>query len=219
MAVIQSVNVGPGREIAAKSGFSGIDKLPTSTPIEVRAPGPKGVGGSGLAGDVIGDMKNHGGDDQAVYAYAREDLDWWETELDETLRSGMFGENLTTLGLDVTGALIGERWRIGTELVLQVTSPRIPCSTFAVWMDERGWLDRFRRRAVPGAYLRVFAPGTVRTGDPITVEFQPEHQVTIGLMFRAMTLEPELFPLLLGASDYLVDEVRVFAESMPPPRH
>ena len=127
MAVVESVNVGVARAIRAESGFSGIDKIPTTDSVAVSAPGPKGSGTGGLAGDVIGDTQHHGGDDQAVYAYAREDLDWWQAELSHPLRSGMFGENLTTIGLDVTGPRIGERWRIGNELVLQVTAPRIPC--------------------------------------------------------------------------------------------
>ena len=171
------------------------------------APGSKGVGGSGLAGDVIIDRKHHGGDDQAVYAYTREDLDWWQDEIGTSLRSGMFGENLTTRGLDVTGALLGERWRIGEEVVLEVTSPRIPCATFAVWMDQKGWLKRFRARATPGAYLRVIESGQISSGDEVTIEFRPDHRVTIGQTFRAITLDPELLPSLLDASEYLVEEL------------
>jgi len=205
---VQSLNISAGRPIAAKSGMTGIDKLPTSGPITVVAPGPKGVGGSGLVGDVISDKKHHGGDDQAVYAYAREDLDWWQSEIGSPLRSGTFGENLTTLELDVTGALIGERWRIGQKVLLEVASPRIPCATFAVWMDQKGWLKRFTARATPGAYLRVVEPGEIRAGDGVAVEFRPNHEVTIGLTFRALTLEPELLPFLLDAREYLVEELR-----------
>jgi MOSC domain-containing protein YiiM len=208
MALVHSLNVSSGTKIAVKSGFTGIDKVPTSTRVLVRAPGPKGVGGSGVVGDVISDTKHHGGDDQAVYAYAREDLNWWESELGVSLRSGMFGENLTTVGLDVTGARIGERWRVGTDLVLQVTAPRIPCATFAVWMDQQGWLERFIGHAVPGAYLRVIHPGEVGVGDPIEMEFRPSHEVSIGLTFQAMTSRPELLSVLLSASEYLVDGLK-----------
>src|SRR5919108_3138028 len=137
MPTLQSLNIGAPRPIAAKSGWTGIDKLPTAGPVAVRAPGPKGSGAGGLSGDAICDVESHGGDDQAVYAYAREDLDWWQRELAEPLRSGSFGENLTTFGLDVSGALIGEQWRIGGHVLLQVTGPRIPCATFAVWMRRR----------------------------------------------------------------------------------
>ena len=96
---------------------------------------------------MICDAKNRGGGSQAVYAYAREDLDWWEAELGEPLRSGRFGENLTMAGLEVTDALIGEIWRVGDSAVLQVTGPRIPCATFVVWMNRKGWLKEFTRRA------------------------------------------------------------------------
>ena len=91
--------------------MTGIDKQPVPGPVRVAAPGPKGIGGSGLAGDAVCHKRHHGGDDQAVYAVAREDLDDWERELGRTLPAGSFGENLTTQGVDVSGALIGERWR------------------------------------------------------------------------------------------------------------
>ena len=143
MAHLVSVNLAVPRPNPAKrAGITGIDKQPTTEPVTVRPVGPKGTGASGLAGDRIYDVDNHGGDDQAVYAYAREDLDSWAAELDRTLPSGVFGENLTTEGVDVTRALIGERWHIGPQVVLQVTEPRIPCGTFAYWMNDRGWIKR-----------------------------------------------------------------------------
>jgi MOSC domain-containing protein YiiM len=192
--------------------ITGIEKIGTAEPVEVRAPGPKHGGlGSGLIGDEIGDRQHHGGDDQAVYAYAREDLDFWQEHLGRDLASGSFGENLTTLDLDVNGARIGERWRIGDMLELQVTDPRIPCATFRGWIDERGWLKTFTAAAIPGAYLRVVTPGVVQTGDPITVTHRPDHDVTIALVFRAMTREPALLPRLLAASD-LPSGTRAMAE-------
>ena len=203
MPVIESVNVGVPRAIRPGRGTSGIDKAPVEHSVAVAAPGPKGIGGGGLAGDVIGDLVHHGGNDQAVYSYAREDLDWWQGEIGEALRSGTFGENLTTLGVEVTDARIGERWRIGEELVLQVTAPRIPCANFAIWMHRQGWMKTFTRRAHPGAYLRVLEPGEVRKGDPLVVLDRPDHEVTIGVVFRALTLERELLPTLLAAADYL----------------
>lgn len=169
---------------------TGIDKRPASGPVAVRAPGMRdGGAGSGLAGDTIGDRENHGGDDHAVYAYAREDLDRWERELDRTITSGSFGENLTTEGVDVSGALIGERWTIGRDVVLEVTSPRVPCSTFRGWMEIPGWLKTFTSAAIPGAYLRVIAPGTVSAGDEIVISHRPEHEVTVAATFRARTNE------------------------------
>src|SRR5215213_429510 len=153
MAKVDSVNLGrpkpnPHKEI----GWTGISKQPTEGPVDVRAPGSRITGlGSGLVEDFIGDRKHHGGNDQAVYAFQREDLDEWERRLGRELPNGFFGENLTTVGLDVNDARIGERWRIGEEVVLQVTAPRIPCSTFRGWMAEKGWAKTFTAAGRPGA--------------------------------------------------------------------
>lgn len=197
MARVESLNIGEVRPIAAKSGFTGIDKRPVPGPVWVRSPGP---GGSGLPGDHICDVRHHGGADKAVYAFAREDLDAWEPTLGP-LTSGAFGENLTLRGMDVTDALIGERWRVGRTLLLQVTAPRIPCRTFATWLERAGWVKTFTRAARPGAYLRVVEPGYVRAGDVVTVERRPTQEITVGTAFRAFTTAPELLPLVLTAED------------------
>lgn len=179
---------------------TGIDKRPVDWPVEVAEPGPKGTGAVGLAGDRVYDHRHHGGTYQAVYAYAREDLDYWAAQFGHPLANGVFGENLTTIGLEVNQALIGERWRIGADVVLEVTSPRIPCSTFQGWLKRRGWIKRFTQAVRPGSYLRVVEPGRVQAGDPVEVVSRPEHDVTVALTFRALTTEPELLPRLLVAT-------------------
>jgi MOSC domain-containing protein YiiM len=210
---VRSVNLGRRAVDRGKPGnLTGIDKRPVPS-AAVAAPGPRADtrafapdARSGLAGDFIGDGRHHGGDLQAVYACAREDLDALGAQVGRAFADGSFGENLTTTGLDVTGALIGERWRIGTgpdAVELQVTCPRIPCNTFRAWIAEHGWLKTFTRAARPGAYLSVLRPGMVRRNDPIEVTFRPEHEVTIGVLFRSQTLERELAPLVLTAIDYL----------------
>ncbi|TQJ00653.1 MOSC domain-containing protein YiiM [Amycolatopsis cihanbeyliensis] len=181
----------------------------------MRAPGVKGVGGSGLVGDRVRDLRHHGGNDQAVYAYAREDLDAWAVELARPLPCGTFGENLTTSGIDVTGALIGERWQVGAKVVLEVAVPRVPCRVFAGWLGEHGWVKTFTARAVPGAYLRVIEPGIIQNGDPITVVHRPGHDVTISLVFRALTNESALLPRLLAAHA-LPDEAKERAHKRLP---
>jgi MOSC domain-containing protein YiiM len=103
----------------------------------------------------------------------------------------------------VTGALVGERWRVGESLLLAVTAPRLPCRTFAVWLEQQGWIRTFTKQAVPGAYLRVVEPGSVEAGDQIEVVDKPHHEITVGLMFRALTLERDLRPRLIEASGYL----------------
>jgi MOSC domain-containing protein YiiM len=213
MSNVLTVNLAHPRPNSDKGHvLTGIHKRPTNDTITVRAPGPMHGGlGSGLLGDFIGDPQVHGGDDQAVYAYAREDLDVWQRELERDLDNGMFGENFTTEGLDITGARIGERWQVGSDgLVLEVSRPRLPCRTFAAWLAIQGWVKTFTKAATPGAYLRVIASGPVRAGDAIVVVDRPKHDVTIGLVFRALTLEPELLSQLLGV-DALPDEIKEVA--------
>jgi len=205
---VNSAHVGPGVSAATP----GIDKRPVDGAVAVRAPGPMHGGlGSGLIGDTIGNAKVHGGDDQAVYAYAREDLDAWQSELERELTNGMFGENVTTSGIDVTGAVIGERWRIGSDgLLLEVTRPRVPCKTFAHRLGIAGWIKTFTHGGTPGAYLRVLEPGTLRSGDAIEIVDRPAHDVTIGTVFRALMLEPQLLPSILAA-DALPEDLKALA--------
>ena len=167
-----SVNTGRGKDAdwAGKLGRTAIDKRPV--------PGRVEVGRLGLGGDEQVDKPAHGGPEQAVYAYAREDLDWWVEQLGRELADGTFGENMTTAGLDVTGALIGEIWELGTARV-QVTGPRIPCVVFAGWTDERHWVKRFADARRPGAYLRVLREGAVGAGDRLEVVSRPAERVTI----------------------------------------
>jgi MOSC domain-containing protein YiiM len=206
-----SVNVGRPRPNPWKGlSATGIDKRPVDGPVAVVAPGPKGTGMVGLVGDRVYDVKHHGGSDQAVYAYAREDLDRWEAELGRPLANGIFGENLTTAGLDVNGALIGERWRIGPDVVLEVSCPRIPCATFQGWLERDGWIKRFTQAALPGAFLRVIEPGVIRAADAVEIVYRPGHDVTVALAFRALTGEPELLPRLLVA-DALPEESKELA--------
>jgi MOSC domain-containing protein YiiM len=211
---VLSVNVARPRvnpDPRAQSKLTGIDKQPVSETVLVRPPGRSQSDASGLLGDTIGNTRWHGGPDQAVYAYAREDLDRWEIQLDRSLANGMFGENFTTVGVDLTQTRIGEQWRIGSgTLLLEVSAPRTPCRTFASFLDVPRWIRTFAEAGMPGAYFRVLSSGEVRAGDGITVEYRPDHDVTIGLAFRARMTDPALIPALLQA-DALSAEMKRFA--------
>jgi MOSC domain-containing protein YiiM len=193
MAQVISVNVGKVREASwAGIGRTAMDKQPVR--------GVVAVGRLGLEGDQVGDTKWHGGVDQAVYAFAREDLDWWEHELGQEIRDGQFAENLTTRGIDVNESEVGERWRIGSA-TFEVAMVRIPCNDFKNWQDlsgydGTGWVRRFTRRGRPGPYLRVVQEGEIQAGDDLVVVHQPGHGVTVSMMFRALTTERALLPEL-----------------------
>lgn len=211
-ALVRSVNVGRPRAAAwAGIGRTAIDKE--------RASGRVQVGWFGLAGDEVADTRHHGGRDKAVYAFAREDLDRWGSVLGAPLSDGHFGENLTTTGIDVNEAELGERWRLGGPdgAVLEVASVRTPCNDFKTWMgrtgfDARAWVRRFAEDARPGPYLRVVVPGTVAAGDPLEVVHRPGHGVSVTVMFRALHGHPELLPGLLRV-DGLTEQARARAEA------
>lgn len=191
---VTSVNTGRVVKVdwAANLDRTAMDKRPVTGPVPVRR--------LGLDGDEQADLVNHGGPDQAIYVYAREDLDWWGDQLGRDLRDGLFGENITTTGLDVTNALVGERWRLGTAVV-QVTSCRIPCVTFRNFTGEKGWVRRFAQAGRPGAYLRVLDEGAVSPGDPVTVLSRPREQVTMSEAMRAFYGDAELMRKLLRVPD------------------
>ncbi|CAN5384371.1 hypothetical protein BH09ACT6_BH09ACT6_27680 [soil metagenome] len=152
------------RADAGSVGVTAIDKRAVEGPVRVRK--------FGLHADVQASRKYHGGVDKALYAYAQEDADYWRSELGRTVEPGWFGENLRVSGVDVSGARVGERWRIGDTVVVEVTMPREPCATFARWVggaDERGWVKRFADARRLGTYLRVVKPGEIAAGDRIEV--------------------------------------------------
>ncbi len=200
MARILSVNLGSATPTPAPGpGVTGIVKAPVDR-VEVRAPGPKHGGlGSGVVGDYIGEREHHGGDAQAVYAVAREELDHWAAELGRDLPDGMFGENLTTSGLDVDGALVGEEWEVGDEVVLRVCGPRIPCRTFQTRMGERAWVRRFTAHGRSGAYLAVAAAGVIAAGDEVRVRARPGHGVDVMTAFRAFSGDLDAADRVLAA--------------------
>lgn len=208
-ATVLTVNVGAEEPNPAKEvGRTGHHKRPVAS-AEVRAPGPKHGGlGSGLVGDFIGDVRSHGGERQAVYAVAREELDGWAARLGRDLPNGAFGENLTTQGLDVDAARVGDCWAVGDEVVLEVTGPRIPCATFAARMGEPGWLKTFTAHARTGAYLAVLTGGTIRPGAVVEVISRAQHQIELPETFRAFMGDLDAARAVLAAGFLPDDEER-----------
>lgn len=203
LAHVRSVNVVHAviPDVLGDLDLTAIDKRPQPGRVQVTVPGDGQVG---LSGDEVRDTRHHGGRDKAVYAYAAEDLAWWAAELGRDLADGSFGENLTTTGLDVTGAVIGERWAVGDDgLVLEVTYPRIPCRTFQGFMAEHRWVKRFYAHGASGAYLRVVTEGTVGAGDTLTVTQRPQHGVTIGEVFDLTATASDRLHLLLAEQEDL----------------
>jgi MOSC domain-containing protein YiiM len=180
----------PGR----RPDRSGIDKKPV--------PGRVAVGGLGLDGDVQVNRRYHGGEGQALYAYAQEDADWWAAELDRDLPPGRFGENLRTTALDLRGAVLGERWRVGTAL-LEVTSWRIPCANFARFWGTPNLVKRFSAHGATGAYLRVLETGEIGAGDAVQIVSRPDHGVTVERGFRIVMTEKSRLPELAPALHHL----------------
>ncbi|MDL2345282.1 MOSC domain-containing protein [Deinococcus sp. MIMF12] len=167
-----SVHVGQPTavQVGARQVVSGIRKH--------ALPGRVGVTAAGLDGDHVMNRKHHGGPDQAVYVYTREDYAHWEAALGRPLEPGTFGENLLVGGLESAGVSIGERFRVGAVL-LEVTASRIPCATLGARMGDAGFVGRFAAARRPGFYARVLEGGDVGAGDPVTREAGPAGAPTV----------------------------------------
>ena len=198
MARLVSVNVGRPRQISTRRGqpmHSAIFKEPVEGRVRVE--------GVNLAGDDQADRTVHGGPEKAVYAYAREDIDWWEN-IHGDLPNGCFGENLTTQGIDVSGAIIGERWRVGTVL-LEICQPRLPCSKLGIRFNDLRMVKAFAKASRPGGYLRIVEEGELGTGDEIEIVARPDHGITVAMCSDAALKDPALVPKVLTAPQLSIE--------------
>jgi MOSC domain-containing protein YiiM len=166
------VSSGTGRTVT-----TGIWKSPVDGRVAVR--------GVNLDGDRQADPRVHGGPDNAVYAYVAEDYEWWSDALGRPMEPGTFGENLTTVGIDVNALVIGTRCALGTT-VLEVAQPRLPCFKLGMRMGDADFVDRFDDAARFGAYLRIVQEGDVGAGDEITVVHERTDGIRVVDLGRAM---------------------------------
>jgi MOSC domain-containing protein YiiM len=196
MPQLVSVNVGMPKPVDYETTSlptTGIEKAPVDGPVRITF--------AGVEGNGVADTRNHGDEYMRVYAYSVEDYAWWQAQLGQPLAPGHFAEQLTTEGIDLNAAVVGESWRVGSAL-LQIAHVRIPCLTFKGWMGHSGydptaWVKRFVLAGRPGPYFRVLEEGVVQAGDEIEVLDRPDHGVTVAELFRAVTIQPSLLPRLL----------------------
>jgi MOSC domain-containing protein YiiM len=207
---IVSVNVGVPKVVGYETTSlpaTGIEKHPVSGPVRITY--------AGVEGNAVADTANHGDEYMRVYAYSVEDYAFWAAALGRVPTPGQFGEQLTTAGIDLNAAVLGETWRVGTAL-LQIAHVRIPCLTFKGWMghigyDATAWVRRFVLAGRPGPYFRVLAEGVVEAGDAIEVLERPDHGVTVAELFAAVTIRPDLLPRLVdvpGLKPWITERAR-----------
>ncbi len=197
-AKVLSVNVGTPREFEYKNrnAKSAIWKSPVTGRIAAR--------GVNLDGDDQADRVAHGGYDKAVYAYAIEDIAWWEQQVGQTIHYGVFGENVTTHGISVNEALVGERWEVGTT-TLEVSEPRIPCWRLGVRMEDKTFPRQFTQALRPGSYLRIIVEGDIGANDEINVIAKPDHDLSVRDVFRIFTHNREEFARILEVEQMSAD--------------
>ncbi len=197
-AKVLSVNVGTPREFEYKNrnAKSAIWKSPVTGRIAAR--------GVNLDGDDQADRVAHGGYDKAVYAYAIEDIAWWEQQVGQTIHYGVFGENVTTHGISVNEALVGERWEVGTT-ILEVSEPRIPCWRLGVRMEDKTFPRQFTQALRPGSYLRIIVEGDIGANDEINVIAKPDHDLSVRDVFRIFTHNREEFARILEVEQMSAD--------------
>ncbi|MCU1632154.1 MAG: hypothetical protein JWM61_806 [Micrococcaceae bacterium] len=160
------------------TGVTAIDKRAVEGPVNVHP--------LGLTGDIQASRKHHGGPTKALYAYSQEDADFWTRQLGREVTPGLFGENLRVAGIDASNAVIGERWAVGEQVVLEVTMPRTPCVNFARYLGERSWVRRFAEANRVGTYLSVVTKGSIRAGDGIRVTGVPGHGVSAAQVYAGL---------------------------------
>ncbi len=206
MSRIVSVNVGELRTVEFRGRIvsTGIYKFPVEGAVLVE--------GVNVGGDDQADRRVHGGVDKAVYAYAWEDYEWWSGQLGRTIPPGTFGDNVTTQGIDVGGAVVGQQWRIG-DVVLEVSEPRVPCYKLGIRMENPGFPQVFSAAHRPGAYLRIVEEGSVAAGDRIEIGTPPEHGLTVGDIARIYDRDQHESGRLLEAAE-LSDPWRRWARSL-----
>ena len=197
-AKVLSVNVGTPREFEYKNrnAKSAIWKSPVTGRIAARD--------VNLDGDDQADRVAHGGYDKAVYAYAIEDIAWWEQQVGQTIHYGVFGENVTTHGISVNEALVGERWEVGTT-ILEVSEPRIPCWRLGVRMEDKTFPRQFTQALRPGSYLRIIVEGDIGANDEINVIAKPDHDLSVRDVFRIFTHNREEFARILEVEQMSAD--------------
>jgi MOSC domain-containing protein YiiM len=181
---VKVVSVNVGRPKPLSTGRRVVESAIVKAPVE----GPVAVRGVNLEGDDQADRSVHGGPDQAVYAYASEDIAFWSDVTGLDLGPAAFGENLTVAGVDVSGARIGERWRIGT-VELRVTGPRIPCFKLEARIGVRGFQKQFLHAGRPGAYFAIAQEGELEAGDAVEIVHRPAHEVSPRLIVETMWLD------------------------------
>jgi MOSC domain-containing protein YiiM len=208
-ATVVSVNVGRKREVPSLTGKRIVRTAIWKHPVEGRV----AVRGVNVEGDEQADLRVHGGEAKAVYAYGLDEIKAWEQDLGREIDIGGFGENLTIAGLDVSGARAGERWRIGTT-VLEATEPRVPCFKLNLRMGDARFGPKFLRAGRPGAYLRIVEEGELGAGDEVEVVRRPDHDVTMRLMMHAALVDKARLPELLAAD--LIPEWREYVADHAP---
>jgi MOSC domain-containing protein YiiM len=208
-AHVVSVNV--GRPAPLDTGRRTVSSAIVKVPVEGRV----AVRGVNLAGDDQADRSVHGGPEQAVYAYASEDTAWWSEQLDRPLGAGVFGENLTLADLDVSGARIGERWRIGT-VELRVAGPRVPCFKLGAVMGDQRFLRRFLHALRPGAYLAIDEEGELGAGDAVEIVHRPAHAVSIALVVEALLIDRSRLRELEPARSDMLPKLAGWFEELRP---
>jgi len=143
------------------------------------------ISSQGLINDQQADLKNHGGEHKAVYAFSENHYDYWRKKLNKPeLAFGQFGENITISNLDEATLCIGDQIQIG-DCILEITQPRVPCYKLGIALGLTEMPKLFVQHGATGIYFRVLQAGTVSIDSEITVIFRQPKQLTVHTLFNA----------------------------------
>jgi len=170
---VLSVSVSRARPLEwdGRVALTGIFKTPVQGPVRVHS--------LNLEGDEQADLTVHGGIHKAVYAYPSEHYSFWKKRYPHlNFGWGQFGENLTTEGILETTVHIGDKFRIGSAILVAV-QPRLPCYKLAGKFQDKNILTAFTESRRSGIYFAVEREGELEAGDSIECIYRDPNQFAI----------------------------------------
>ncbi|KAI0177153.1 pyruvate kinase-like protein [Pestalotiopsis sp. NC0098] len=157
--VLLCVRTGKIRPLAGVKIKSAINKQPRQGKIRVTE--------TGLIGDEV-QYEMHGGTEKALHMYCAAHYETWNRELpnrEHLFKVGGFGENLSVRHLSEDNVCVGDIFRAGPDVILQVSDARQPCFKLNHRFEHKKTSFIAQTTGRIGWYYRVLKTGYIQEGD------------------------------------------------------